>query len=164
MMHKNRHIYTYVIKNEYSNSKVRVHVYIRKDIWNSFKNFILEKHGTYKRGLFSEEVEKALIVYMHLHAQNAQILDFVKSDGSFRLIKRFLEVLQFIAKKYGVKNVEELELIPKSSLEEAIFFIRGKDRRTINSWREAFLKAGLVEDYDRVSYRINWEKVRRFGR
>jgi len=148
-IHKNTH--KSVIKKM---ERIRIHLFISKEILEDFRKLIMWKYERYEKGLLSYEAEMALRAWLAEHTKAQKSIDQrKKANPTPRVIIAFAEVKDYLLRKY----YDELlpgQQIPRRHLEEAIINTRGSDPRTIHKWLRVFERMGLVKCVTSASWKI----------
>ena len=128
-------------------SKVHIHIYISKDVNRKLRRLIAVKYGSYKKGMFSAEIEKALRYWIEFHEKTeiAKIEKPVDKD-----LAVYYDVLDFLREEKGFYPFE----ITEKDLRLAIARTRGSDDRTIRKWLNRFLERGFISMTARGVYRL----------
>jgi hypothetical protein len=115
--------------------KAQLHVYVRREILETFKRVAFEKYGRF-RGSLSLAVEEALELYLGMHTQMHTNPRRGIRDVYEQVVLKIKEIMHT-----PLKPVE----VPEKILDHAIAEVRGSDRRTIEKWKNIFEKSGLIK-------------------
>ena len=124
-------------KKDIPKGKVQINVLISKELYDEITQIAPAIYGKYK-GAISFIVEEALKQYLYPY-KHAQI--HTNPRLSVRLV--YDQVIQKI--KEIINNPLKPYTIPEKILDLAIMEVRGSDKRTINKWKNLFIKSGLIK-------------------
>lgn len=140
--------------------KVKLQVYIDKDVDRKLRELIQVKHKEYCKGLLSYEVEMALREWMALHTRTQTLeepscVKYVEEtvNPPFRIGQVFNQVKEYLLKTH-YDTLQSGQVINRKHLEEAIGAVRGTDRRTIRKWIETFHKYHLLKFISPMAWEV----------
>jgi len=126
------------IKKVSENRKRHLHVLISEDVYRMLVELAPQIYGEKKhRGALSAIVEEALRLYLEprhtqIHTNPKRSVRIVYSQ----VVEKIKEVLHISFKP---------EEVPEKILDLAISEVRGSDWRTIEKWKDIFMKSGLIK-------------------
>jgi len=127
------------IKKSSENRKRHLHVLISEDVYRMLVEIAPLVYGANKyRGAVSAIVEEALRLYLEprlhtqIHTNPKRSVRIVYSH----VVDKIKEILHLSFKP---------EEVPEKILDLAISETRGSDWRTIEKWKEIFMKSGLIK-------------------
>ena len=134
--------------------KTQLKVWIKTQLAHEIKKLAVTRYGSMK-GALSKIVEEALELF--INAYNISISEGAHThahvDGSgvpARIHNVFMQVKTYLYKKFGFLPWR----FSHKDLSEAIAFVRGHDRRTINKWIKLFLQYTLIKQVGLSMYEL----------
>ena len=115
--------------------KMRVEAYIDEKLWRELISIAPQVYGKYRGGI-SHIIEEALRYYLATRCNTR-----IHTNPKLSIRDVFAQVVMRLRDKYGFTPKE----IPEYELDQAIAETRGSDRRTIEKWKSAFEKSGLIK-------------------
>jgi len=130
--------------------KAQLNVIVSRKLLNELKKLISWKHGEYRKGLLSQEVEEALWCWVRMHTQkHTNSTDEPPVKGG-KIEKVWDRIRQLIKEKYGFMPQQ----ISRRDLEWAIAEVRGGDKRTISKWIRLFLQYKYIDTVNPSVFKI----------
>jgi len=125
--------------------KVKLQVWVKKEINDKLRELISQKYNFYEKGLLSNEVEQALQNWILAHT-NAQKIN--KANPAPRIYKVWTEVRSALNREGYVQQVTLREL------KRVIALVRGSDERTVKKWLNLFARFKLIKEIAPQVYEI----------
>lgn len=115
-------------------SKEQVLVWLPRALNAEFREFIMQKYGSYRRGLLSFEAAEALRHYLHTHKNTQGTIKTTKDIPQPNVFAVRDHIKQYLLEVFGYEEITREVAVPKIHVQQAIAAIRGTDRRTIKKW------------------------------
>ena len=125
-----------------TNERVKLGVFINKEIVDKLREIISLKYRKYEKGLLSYEVELALRNWIALHT-NTHKISMPNPPSKTALV--FAQIKNYLEHNFYISGLQPGMQIPLNHLIEAITAIRGGDKRTIKRWLTEFEKYKLIK-------------------
>lgn len=124
-------------KKKVPKGKVQINPLISREIYERLVKVAVDEAGK-ARGGISMIVERALALYLTPLAR----AKYTQGGTKMGLLGVYEEVINKIKEimKIDYKPLE----VPEKILDQAIALVRGSDPRTIEKWKEAFIRYGLI--------------------
>ncbi len=121
--------------------KVKIGLYIRKDVDQQFREYIAQKYGTVERGLLSFEIEQAMQAWVGTH-KSVHALELTAPNPLKKVYEVKEQVKEYLRNQMGYMDVFQVPLV---HIGEAIGAVRGTDNRTIKKWLATFEKYHVIK-------------------
>jgi hypothetical protein len=131
--------------------KDQLKVYLPRRLLKEFRVLVAQKHGTYRRGLLSFEVEAAVKQYMatfrstHSDAQKSSLNMKASLGNPYPKVHKLKQQIMEWLQTTGTYAEGVPRFIPESHLNAAISALKGSDPRTLRNWTSSLLSSGYMK-------------------
>jgi len=136
-----------------SEDKVRLGLFITRDLSTKFRTFIHQKYQKFEKGYLSYEAEQAIRYWLAMHTKAQTTIAVNKPNPTPKVYVAFAEVKDYLLRNF-YDQLNAGQQIPRSHIELAIQNTRGSDRRTVQKWLRTFDKNGLIKPVTSASWEI----------